>query len=164
VWVFRASGWGVLDNAARGTVYAPTYKNARTACAAALSEPNFPWRSARPAQVLKWDNFRNLLSSKRGVRAYNTDRDMLPVVMVASTYPDRAIRREIEGWVLIEFTVDRLGRITQLNVLQSQPNNVLDRAELSAVKRYKYKPRIVNGEPVPVYGVRHRDVFELTQT
>jgi hypothetical protein len=88
VWVFRASGWGVLDNAALravcGTVYAPTYKNARTACAAALSEPNFPWRSARPAQVLKWDNFRNLLSSKRGLRAYNTGLFLLLRAMAVS--------------------------------------------------------------------------------
>lgn len=91
------------------------------------------------------------------------DGEALPVVMVTPTYPNRAMTRGIEGWVIVEFSVDRLGRVQAPRVLESQPSGVFDRAALNALKRYKYKPRVVDGEPVVVHGLRHRIVFELTQ-
>ena len=91
------------------------------------------------------------------------DGEALPVVMVTLTYPSRAVTNGIEGWVVVEFSVDQLGRVQQPHVLESQPSGVFDRAALNALKRYKYKPKVVDGKPVVVHGLRHRIVFELTQ-
>lgn len=93
---------------------------------------------------------------------YHADGDPLPIVTVAPEYPARAAQREIQGWVIVEFVIDAMGRVQTPRVVQAQPSGVFDRAALNAVKRYKYKPRVLNGEAIPVHGVRQRIVFNLT--
>lgn len=89
------------------------------------------------------------------------DGEMIPIVKVAPTYPQRAIPRGLEGYVLLEFTVDEQGRVVDPRVVEAEPRGVFDRAALKAVQRFKYKPRILHGEPVRVHGVLHRITFEL---
>jgi len=89
------------------------------------------------------------------------DGEMLPIVKVAPAYPQRAVTRGIEGYVLLEFTVDETGRVEAPRVIESDPPGVFDREALRAVLKFKYKPRILNGEPVRVEGVLHRLTFEL---
>ena len=89
--------------------------------------------------------------------------EMLPILTVPPEYPQRMLTRGTEGWVIVEFTVDTLGRVVAPRVLQSYPSRGFDSAALKAVQRYKYKPRVVNGNAVPVHGVRQRIVFSLAQ-
>jgi len=89
------------------------------------------------------------------------DGEMLPIVKVAPAYPQRAVTRGIEGYVLLEFTVDETGRVEAPRVLDADPPGVFDREALRAVLKFKYKPRVVNGEAVRVDGVLHRLTFEL---
>lgn len=91
------------------------------------------------------------------------DGDMLPIMTVPPEYPDRLAASGTEGWVLVEFSVDELGRVVAPRVLESYPSRGFDRAALKAVQRYKYKPRVVNGATVPVHGVRQRIVFSLAE-
>lgn len=93
---------------------------------------------------------------------YNTDGEHLPIMTVAPEYPAAAARRGVEGWVIVEFIVDELGRVQAPIVLEGQPARVFDNAALKAVLRYKYKPRVVNGRAIPVEGVRQRITFTLT--
>ena len=67
------------------------------------------------------------------------------------------------AWVLMQFTVDELGRVAEPSVVDAQPLQVFDRAALKAVKRYKYRPRVINGVAVAVQGLQQRIVFSLTQ-
>ena len=90
------------------------------------------------------------------------DGDLLSILKVAPIYPTRAQTRGIEGYVIIQFTVDELGRVVDPIVIDAMPTNVFDRAALDAVRRYKYKPRVINGSPMIVPGVKHRVTFELT--
>lgn len=90
------------------------------------------------------------------------DGDMLPIVKVAPIYPNRAATRGIEGFVLLEFTVDERGAVLDPRVVESSPSGVFDRSALNAVVRFKYKPRVVNGTAVRVQGVLHRLTFELS--
>lgn len=89
------------------------------------------------------------------------DGDMLPIVKVAPNYPQRAAGRGIEGFVLLEFTVDETGAVRSPRIIESQPAGVFDHSALNAVLRFKYKPRVLNGAAVQVDGVLHRLVFEL---
>ena len=88
--------------------------------------------------------------------------DALPVVKVSPVYPARAQERGIEGYVLVQFTIDALGRVLNVQVIESEPRGVFDRAALKAVERFRYKPRVVNGEAIPVSGVQHLVTFELS--
>ena len=69
--------------------------------------------------------------------------------------------RGLEGYVLIEFTVTRTGAVANPVVIRSEPPNVFDRAALAAVLKFKYKPRVVDGEPIDVPGVQNMIRFEL---
>ena len=89
------------------------------------------------------------------------DGDMVPILTSAPQYPARALARAIEGWVLVEFSVDTVGRVSDPRVLAAEPTGVFDRAALNAVVRYKYKPRVRDGAPTPVHGVRQRIVFSV---
>jgi len=92
----------------------------------------------------------------------NAEGDMLPIMTVPPEYPQRMLARGIEGWVIVEFTVDELGRVTEPRVVDAQPGSGFNNAALRAVQRYKYKPRVINGDAVRVTGVRQRIVFNVS--
>lgn len=92
-----------------------------------------------------------------------TDGEYLPIVKVAPTYPRRALSRGIEGYAVIEYTVTKQGTVRDPKVVESQPEGVFDKAALKSAARYKYKPRVINGEPVEVPGVRTKITFKLAE-
>ena len=96
-----------------------------------------------------------------GIGGFSSDGEYLPIVKVAPIYPRRAQTRGIEGYVLLEFTVTKTGAVANPVVLESQPTGIFDRAALSAALKFKYKPKVVNGEPIDVAGVRNKITFEL---
>lgn len=68
--------------------------------------------------------------------------------VVAPTYPQRAIEKNIEGWVDIEFTIATDGTTREAVVKAAQPEGTFDRAALNAIERWRYEPRLVNGAAV----------------
>ena len=96
-----------------------------------------------------------------GIGGFSSDGEYLPIVKVAPVYPRRAQTRGIEGYVLLEFTVTRTGAVTDPVVLESKPPGIFDRAATNAALKFKYKPKVVNGEAIDVAGVRNRITFEL---
>lgn len=90
-----------------------------------------------------------------------SDGEFLPIVKVAPNYPRRAAAKGIEGYVVVEFTVTALGTVANAVVVEADPVNVFDREALAAVNKFKYKPKVENGQPVAVPGVRNIIRFEL---
>lgn len=72
--------------------------------------------------------------------------NVIPLVRVPPRYPMRAANRRIEGWVKIEFTITETGIVKDAVVIDSQPNRTFDRAALKAIKRWKFKAKIIGGE------------------
>jgi protein TonB len=77
------------------------------------------------------------------------DRDILPVSRIPPRYPYQATRRKIEGWVRVSFLVTDSGTVEDAVVLESEPEGMFERAALDAVRKWTFKPRIVDGRPVP---------------
>jgi len=96
-----------------------------------------------------------------GVGGFSSDGEYLPIVKVAPVYPRRAQTRGIEGYVLLEFVVTKTGAVRDPVVIESKPPGIFDRAAIGAALKFKYKPKVVNGEPIDVAGVRNRITFEL---
>ena len=94
---------------------------------------------------------------------FSTDGNYLPIVKVAPVYPRDAQTQGIEGYVVLEFVVTRTGRTADAVVVESSPPDVFDDAALNAVQKFRYKPRVVDGKPVEVAGVRNRISFELEE-
>jgi protein TonB len=86
--------------------------------------------------------------------------DYLPIVRVAPVYPARALSRGLEGFVDLSFTVTTTGTVKDPIVLQST-SSLFERAAVRAVLKFKYKPRVVDGVPVEVPGVKTRISFML---
>lgn len=101
------------------------------------------------------------LSLDGGLALESGDGEFLPIVRVAAVYPRRALQRGIEGYVDVEFTVSKFGSVTNPKVIQASPEGIFDQAALDATLKYKYKPRVVNGEPMEVSGVEVRVTFEI---
>jgi periplasmic protein TonB len=97
----------------------------------------------------------------QGTGGFTSDGEYLPIVKVAPVYPRRAQQRGITGYVLLEFTVTSTGAVRDPVVIESQPEGIFDNAAIQAALKFKYKPKVVDGEPVEVAGVRNLIKFEL---
>lgn len=98
-----------------------------------------------------------------GVGGFSSDGEYLPIVKVAPVYPRRAQTRGIEGFVLLEFVVTKTGAVRDPVVIEASPPGIFDRAAIQAALKFKYKPKVVNGEPIDVAGVRNLITFELAE-
>lgn len=86
--------------------------------------------------------------------------DYLPIVRVAPVYPARALSRGLEGYVDLSFTVTSTGTVRDPIILFST-SSLFERAASRAVLKFKYKPRVVDGVPVDVSGVKTRITFKI---
>jgi periplasmic protein TonB len=83
-----------------------------------------------------------------------SDGEEQPLVRIEPTYPPRALSRGVEGWVLLEFTVTETGAVTDARVVDREPSGIFNSAALRAVSKWKYRPKVVNGKPLPREGVQ----------
>jgi TonB family protein len=83
------------------------------------------------------------------------------IVGAPAAYPQRAIRRNIEGFVTVKFTVTKTGDVDNIQIVQAEPAGMFEESVMVAVKKYKFQPRIVNGEPVDTKDVEKKLVFKL---
>jgi len=90
-----------------------------------------------------------------------SDGEFLPIVKVAPQYPSRASARGIEGYVLLEYTVTKQGTVQGPVVIEAVPPKIFNKAAINSALRYKYKPRVVDGVPQDVKGVRTKITFKL---
>lgn len=72
--------------------------------------------------------------------------DVIPLVRIPPRYPMNAARRNIEGWVKIEFTITETGTVKDAVVVEAQPSDVFNQAALRAIAKWKFKPKIIDGE------------------
>jgi protein TonB len=91
------------------------------------------------------------------------DGEYLPIVKVAPIYPRRAQTRGITGYCIVEYIVTKTGSIRDPMAVDCQPQGVFERASLKAAEKFKYKPRVVDGEPIEVAGVQNKFTYELEQ-
>jgi len=90
--------------------------------------------------------------------------DYLPIVKVAPIYPQRALSRSIEGYCVVQYTVTRQGTIKNPFVVESQcTSSLFHRASLQASMKFKYKPRIMDGQAVEVPGVQNKFTYEIVE-
>ena len=93
---------------------------------------------------------------KSGVFA---DGSYVPIFKVPPLYPRRAQERGIEGCVMLEFAVTKVGAVRDPVVLWSIPSGIFDRAAMRSALKFKYKPQIRDGEAIEVRGVLNQITF-----
>ncbi len=70
------------------------------------------------------------------------------ITRIEPQYPVLARQTRTQGTVFLHAIISREGRITSLEVVNGHP--LLVRAALDAVRQWRYRPTLLNGEPVEV--------------
>jgi TonB family protein len=63
-------------------------------------------------------------------------------------YPAHALRQGTRGWVELEFTVTSAGAVSDIEVVGAEPYGVFEQAATDALAQWRFRPRLVNGQPV----------------
>ena len=85
--------------------------------------------------------------------------NLIPLSKINPRYPSRAVSRRIEGWVKIELTITKEGTVSNAKVIEYKPSKIFNHSALRAIKRWKFKPKIING-----VAVEQRAIQKLTFT
>ncbi len=76
------------------------------------------------------------------------DQQATPISRVPPQYPMKALQRNVEGYVVLSFTIDKNGRPADISVIEAKPEHIFEREALRALRRWKYQPKRINGEAV----------------
>jgi protein TonB len=102
---------------------------------ASLSRRNQPKAAAAAASALSAQELQSKLKRTR---------------YTAPEYPERALSQKISGSVTVEFTVSTSGEPIDISVISAEPAGTFDRAAISAVKRWRYEPLMIDNVPQEV--------------
>lgn len=88
-----------------------------------------------------------------------SDGSLVNLVRVGPIYPAKALARDLEGHVVVEFDVDESGRVMNVVVIESS-HPVFEKAAIKAAQRFKFKPRVVDGQALISTGIQN--IFRFT--
>ena len=87
--------------------------------------------------------------------------DLVPIRVVHPFYPFKAQVREIEGQVLVEFTVAANGKVLNPRVVSSTPEKLFDKAALKAIQGFLFRAPNLDGMSFQVPGMRLMFYFKM---
>lgn len=86
---------------------------------------------------------------------------VMPLHRIEPKYPARALKRKIEGYVVMRFSIDTTGKPTDIEVVEADPKGVFDREATRALLMWKYQPQVVDGKAVKREGQTVKLEFKL---
>jgi len=89
------------------------------------------------------------------------DGDAAPIVRIPPDYPPQAARDGKEGWVRLSFTINEVGGVEDVEVLDADPKRIFDRNAKPALRKWKYRPKIVDGVAEKQFGLEVQLDFKL---
>jgi periplasmic protein TonB len=150
------------QQAAASTTEAPTTEAPVTSTASTTPPPTRPTEtrettpSVTPPPSIATTTPTPSVASSSSVQ----DQNFKLTKRVPPTYPQRALRQRITGWVDLSFTVTATGDVTNIEVVNSQPRREFDREAIRALSQWKFTPKIEGGKPVAAVA-RQRLEFKL---
>lgn len=97
-----------------------------------------------------------------GIGGFSSDGDYLPIVKPQPKYPSRAASRGLEGYCTVEYTVTSTGETRDVVVVDC-PQKIFAKSSIKAAQKFKYKPKVIDGEAIEVPGVRNRFTFQMAK-
>ncbi|WP_395377507.1 TonB family protein [Marinicella sp. W31] len=76
------------------------------------------------------------------------DSEPQEVLKITPAYPAEPWKNKVEGWVVVEFTINTSGSVESVSVVDSNPVGVFDATALHAIQHHKFGPKIVDGKKV----------------
>ncbi|MBU2969640.1 energy transducer TonB [Pseudoalteromonas sp. C2R02] len=87
-----------------------------------------------------------------------------PLVRITPKYPITAARDGKEGWVQLGFTISEIGTVISPYIINSEPKRVFDKEAIRALRKWKYKPKMVEGNAVAQTGQSIQLDFKLDKS
>ena len=84
-----------------------------------------------------------------------------PLFRIKPEWPRRALEVGRGGQAVIAFTIDAEGRVKDERILESEPGKMFDEYGLEAVRQFRFKPRIRDGEFVETPDQTIRLIWEI---
>ncbi|WP_223671290.1 energy transducer TonB [Kangiella shandongensis] len=89
------------------------------------------------------------------------DASVMPMYRTQPNYPVKAQIEGVEGWVLLKYDVDASGTLSNISVMDSEPRKIFDREAMRALKKWKFKPALSNGQSVASRGQTVKIEFNM---
>ncbi|NVK22387.1 MAG: TonB family protein [Kangiellaceae bacterium] len=91
------------------------------------------------------------------------DGEAIPQYTVPPSYPVQAQLKNITGHVKFRFDIGADGTPTNISVIEEKPRGVFRKEARQAIRKWKFKPRIVNGSPVVQKNMTYTIDFTLDE-
>ena len=92
---------------------------------------------------------------------YTPDKDgpAVPLFVMQPRYPVFEDGTRPTGWALVEFTVTTDGRVLNPDIVESRPGGLFDQVTLAVTPKWRFRPKVVDGQRVDQEHTRVRLVF-----
>lgn len=77
-------------------------------------------------------------------------------------YPPAALFSDKEGWVQVLITINPIGLVEKVEVIKAEPADIFDDAAITAVRKWSFYPKTINGIPLP-YQITQTIEFEIDE-
>lgn len=118
----------------------------------------------------KWTNIDNCselaigrvehIAAQQGLETNTQQQEYFAILKSVPDYPKKALRKNIEGYCVVEYEVSADGKTKNLLIDQCTDEIFVDES-LKTVSRFLYSPRIVDGLNLSVASVKHKLTFVL---
>lgn len=83
------------------------------------------------------------------------DSSATPLVRVQPAVPRKAQLEGVSGRVMVRFDIGPTGKVQNVQIIEAEPTGYgFENAVMRAVKRWKYRPKVVNGQAVVQKGIQ----------
>jgi protein TonB len=89
-------------------------------------------------------------------------QELMPLIRIEPQYPRKAAMKGQEGWVLLKFDISDKGTVENVQILNSKPRRIFDRAAMKALLRWKYRPKVIEGKAISQLNNKIQLDFKLT--
>lgn len=89
-----------------------------------------------------------------GGLAASMDSDLVPLQRIPPTFPADARRAGVSGYVTIDVTVNPDGSVRKARVVDAKPKGLFEAAAVTAIQKWRFKPKTVDGKSVEFHGVQ----------
>ncbi|QOL26433.1 TonB family protein [Thalassotalea sp. LPB0316] len=92
------------------------------------------------------------------------DSGARPIFRVNPSYPPKASRDGIEGWVVLGFDINEIGAVENIRVIDANPKRVFNQAAKQALRKWKYQAKTLDGKAVAQHNLSVQLDFKLDQS
>lgn len=103
------------------------------------------------------------ISAPTSFGSFTTNQQAMPLYRVEPRYPSRALKRKIEGYVIMSFSIDETGEPFDIEVKEAEPKRIFNRDAVRALKQWKYQPKLVEGKAIVQQNQTVRLEFKLAK-